>query len=245
MTIQITILGLGQVGGSIGLALAEHKENVKRVGHDKDPEIARAAMKAGDARFDGDRLAPVAWLHRVAHVRRAVERLQTVLLYDEALGRAPELRVAQLPFVAGERWAALAVPNGERLPAGKLSLVAHTPDPLDPAKPLAGLFVDEWVELVPAVTQTTGIAFNFDEPAAQPPQAVLLAVLPRGESRWGLDVLEAILLETLDLAQLRAVAPEQIAPNTDLEQILPALYFGLNLDNDTVSTDFRRATGTT
>ena len=47
MTIQITIIGLGQVGGSIGLALAEHKENVKRVGHDKDPEIARAAMKAG------------------------------------------------------------------------------------------------------------------------------------------------------------------------------------------------------
>ena len=54
-------------------------------------------------------------------------------------------------------------------------------------------------------------------------------------------MLESILLETLDLARLRAVAPEQIAPNTDLEQVLPALCFGLNLANDTVSTDFRRA----
>lgn len=202
-----------------------------------------AAMNAGDARFGGDRLAPVAWLHRMAHVRRAIERLQTVLLYGEALGRATDLRVAQLPFAADERWIALPAAAGKPLPAGKLSLVAHTPEPLDAARPLVGLFVDEWVELVPSVTQTTGIAFNFDEPAAQPPQAILLAVLPRGESRWGLDVLEAILLETLDLARLRAVAPEQIGSATDLDEILPALYFGLNLDNATVSTDFRRAAG--
>jgi prephenate dehydrogenase len=47
MTTQITIIGLGQIGGSIGLALASHKERVRRVGHDKDPEAARAAMKAG------------------------------------------------------------------------------------------------------------------------------------------------------------------------------------------------------
>ncbi len=47
MTIQITIIGLGQIGGSIGLALGAHKETVKRVGHDKEPEVARAAMKAG------------------------------------------------------------------------------------------------------------------------------------------------------------------------------------------------------
>ena len=46
MTVQITIIGLGQVGSSIGLALAEHK-SIKRVGHDKDMEAARAAQKAG------------------------------------------------------------------------------------------------------------------------------------------------------------------------------------------------------
>ena len=46
MTVQISIIGLGQVGGSIGLALAGQK-NIRRVGHDKDPEAARAAQKAG------------------------------------------------------------------------------------------------------------------------------------------------------------------------------------------------------
>ena len=46
MTVQITIIGLGQVGSSIGLALAGQK-NIKRVGHDKDYQIARLAQKNG------------------------------------------------------------------------------------------------------------------------------------------------------------------------------------------------------
>lgn len=47
MTVQITIIGLGQMGASIGLALAAHKQTLKRVGHDKNLETARAAQKAG------------------------------------------------------------------------------------------------------------------------------------------------------------------------------------------------------
>jgi prephenate dehydrogenase len=47
MTVQITIIGLGQIGASIGLALAEHKELLYRVGHDRDFKIAHQAEKAG------------------------------------------------------------------------------------------------------------------------------------------------------------------------------------------------------
>jgi len=47
MTVQITILGMGQIGTSIGLALAEHKELVLRVGHDKDIRIANQAKQMG------------------------------------------------------------------------------------------------------------------------------------------------------------------------------------------------------
>lgn len=45
MSVQITIIGLGQVGSSIGLALAGQK-NIKRVGHDKNFDTARASQKA-------------------------------------------------------------------------------------------------------------------------------------------------------------------------------------------------------
>jgi prephenate dehydrogenase len=47
MAIQITIIGLGQIGASIGMVLAEHKENINRVGHDLDPGVAKQALKRG------------------------------------------------------------------------------------------------------------------------------------------------------------------------------------------------------
>jgi len=47
MTIQVTIIGLGQVGASIGLALGEHKDAIRRLGHDREPAVAKQADKMG------------------------------------------------------------------------------------------------------------------------------------------------------------------------------------------------------
>jgi prephenate dehydrogenase len=47
MTVKITIIGLGQIGASMGLALANHKDQVTTLGHDKSPETARRAQKLG------------------------------------------------------------------------------------------------------------------------------------------------------------------------------------------------------
>jgi len=47
MTIRITIVGLGQIGASIGLALAEHGDMFRRTGHDRNLETARRAQKMG------------------------------------------------------------------------------------------------------------------------------------------------------------------------------------------------------
>lgn len=47
MTVQITIIGTGQIGASIGLALGEHKDVFVRVGHDKDIRVANHAKDMG------------------------------------------------------------------------------------------------------------------------------------------------------------------------------------------------------
>jgi len=47
MSVKIIIIGLGQIGGSIGLALAEHRNEVDRIGYDTNVEVARKAEKAG------------------------------------------------------------------------------------------------------------------------------------------------------------------------------------------------------
>ncbi len=47
MTVQITIVGLGQLGASVGLALGKRRSDIRRVGHDKSPEIAKMAQQKG------------------------------------------------------------------------------------------------------------------------------------------------------------------------------------------------------
>lgn len=46
-TIQITIVGLSQIGASVGLALSGKTELLRRVGFDRDPKIARQAERMG------------------------------------------------------------------------------------------------------------------------------------------------------------------------------------------------------
>jgi prephenate dehydrogenase len=47
MSVQITIVGLGQIGSSIGLALKAHNVNIRRVGHDKDSQAGKEAQRIG------------------------------------------------------------------------------------------------------------------------------------------------------------------------------------------------------
>jgi len=47
MAVQLTIVGLGQIGTSVGLALAEESEFIYRMGHDREIRAARRAEKLG------------------------------------------------------------------------------------------------------------------------------------------------------------------------------------------------------
>jgi len=55
MSVQIAIVGLGQIGASVGLALGKNRSDMRRVGHDKDPAVSRKAKKIGavdDTKFN-------------------------------------------------------------------------------------------------------------------------------------------------------------------------------------------------
>jgi prephenate dehydrogenase len=47
MAVQLTIVGMGQIGTSVGLALADQTEVIHRLGHDREIRIARRAEKMG------------------------------------------------------------------------------------------------------------------------------------------------------------------------------------------------------
>jgi len=86
------------------------------------------------------------------------------------------LTIAQLPFDDKDRWVGLPLKAGKSLPGGKLSLAVQSAAPINVRQPLAGLLIDEWVEVVPSPKETTGVALQYDQPNAPPPQTILLAV---------------------------------------------------------------------
>ena len=100
---------------------------------------------------------------------------------------------------------------------------------------MTGLLVDEWVEVVPNTRETTALAFQFDVPDACAPQSVLIAVPPVPGQDWTAETLRRVLMETLDLAKLRAVDTESLGAAA---QHLPGLYLAFNTEDHAVSTDF-------
>lgn len=198
-----------------------------------------SALAASVSVQDGDPLAVVTFHQRMARIREAVERLDDLLRYSEALGGEDSLTldVAQLPHQPNDRWVGLPARPDRPLASGKLSVIAHLASPVDFTRPVAGLMIDEWVEVVPSPTETTGVVFQSNQPDSCPPQAILLAVPPDPATAdtWTEASLVEIVQETIDLAHIRAVTPDLLG---ELGQYLPALYFPLNVAGDTISTDF-------
>jgi hypothetical protein len=203
-------------------------------------ELANALAASTQAQ-SGDPLAANTWFARYACVRNPLAQMGTCLQKSEVLGASARLNlsVAQLPYSAEDRWVALPLIPGTTLPPGKVSLVIHTINAIDTTQPLTGLCIDEWTEVVPNTQETTGITFQFDTPGACAPQTILIAVPPVPGQDWTAETLRHVLMETLDLAKLRAVDSSLLGAAA---QASPGLYLAFNAADDAVSTDFMSLT---
>ncbi len=205
-----------------------------------DPGL-RAALAADPAAIGADPAAVARWQQQLSHVRPGVSRLDLALLTAEVVSGAvlPVVGIAQVPAAAPDRWLALSPAAGAAPVAGRLALVGYvTGDPADTSLSWSGLLVDAWPERVPGTGVSTGVAIHHDDPKARAPQALLLAVCPDARRGWDDASLQAVLRETLGLAQARTVDLASVGP---VGQLLPALYFPFNLQQDTISVIFSRA----
>ncbi len=173
----------------------------------------------------GDAFASMRFLQRAARVRVGVERMHASMLLAESLAGAPFSlpAVSQWGATSGARWGGLdAAPPPSN---STLSFISWTPGTQPPGAQMAGLSIDEWIDVVPAASQTTGLAFDYSNPTARAPQAILLAVAPDAFPEWTLESLEGSVLEALDLAKIRGVDSDALVA---LGHYLPALYFPYN-----------------
>jgi hypothetical protein len=186
--------------------------------------------------------APAArtWLSRASRVRASAGALDATLSYADAVAEADGHRpfatfhATQLGGAAGERWVALPPVAGNAIPGGRVSLVVLTVDGDLPTGTVAGLLVDEWVEVVPSPEETTSVAFHYEAPSATAPQVWLLGVPPFGLERWGEADAVRIVEEALALARIRLVGMDDLA---GLGQLLPAIVTGENPQGDTIGLD--------
>lgn len=215
-------------------------------------------------------LALLEWLHGLGAVREPMNQLDKVLLIQNLLhpdAAVPlPLRPAQfsaVPPVSNqpEYWLGLSWPRAYTPPGDALSLVQWLPDAYDSVGTQCALWLDEWTETLPQATpaalatpttaqdppqgtQSTSLAFHYDQPNSEAPQAMLLVVSPRSNpTTWTIDDLLGAVNETLDLAKKRTVEPDALA-FTPLATVLPAMVAPVAQQAVTFTLDLGRTNGT-
>ncbi|MCC7205945.1 MAG: hypothetical protein IT323_01475, partial [Anaerolineae bacterium] len=188
-------------------------------------EVANAYAGRAGLLAGAPALAVDEWLQGVSLVRPKAAALETLRLlaeaFDPASAGAAGVTVMQLPHGPADRWLALPFDPSQPIPGDKLSILLQTRPGYDPAQPQGGLILDEWTEVIPRQEETTGIAFHFNRPNAEAPNALLLAIAPDRTGAWRWQDLVDCLHETLELAKQRAVEPDHI-DRTAYAQLLPA-----------------------
>jgi hypothetical protein len=102
-----------------------------------------------------------------------------------------------------------------------------------------GLLVDEWTEVIPGTTETTGIAFHYDRPNSEPPQCWLLALSPGTGGAWSWTDLLGAVTDALDSARLRAIEPVHLE-RTPYSWFLPATVSAYTFPEISISNNLLR-----
>jgi hypothetical protein len=209
---------------------------VSAVGYSQSGQLTAHAQASGH-----DPLPVDDWLHGVARVRDKMRHWENVALLGDVLrpGTSFELTPLQLPFAAGESWLALEVPPAPTIDSDRLLYTAHFATPFAAGDALAGLLVDEWTEVIPASTETTGIAFHYDRPNAEPPQAWVLALSAVRDGAWHWDELLGAVTDALESAQRRAIEPGHIE-GTPYSWFAPATMSAYSFPEVTISNIYLR-----
>jgi hypothetical protein len=183
------------------------------------------------------------WLYGVARIRPNMHSWEQLLMLTSAFGVAsPVLVPAQFPYESAPSWVALQYPDSYVLDSDRLLYTAQYVAPFDKTSRQCGMLIDEWTEVIPATTRTTGIAFNYNRPNNEASQCFLLVTPATGSGTWVWDDLLGAVNETLDLAKKRAVEPVQLDA-TPYSCFLPATVMAVTYYGISITTSLAAANG--
>ena len=183
------------------------------------------------------------WLYGAARVRPMLRAWETTVMLAGALGQSePSLLPIQFPFEASAPWLAMQFPSTYTISDDHLLYTAQYAAPFDKTARQCGLLLDQWSEVIPATTRTTGITFNYARPDNEAPQSMLLVTPASAGATWQWADLVGALNETLDLAKKRSVEPSRM-DSTAYAPLLPATVMAVTLYGISITTILAAANG--
>ena len=91
---------------------------------------------------------------------------------------------------------------------------------------IAGLVVDFWVEKIPYRQQTAALAFSYDQPDAEPPQAILVGVSTlQGKHHWSEKRMLKTIRSAMHQVKTRAVEPEHLYQDKWTSCLFPLIHY--------------------
>jgi hypothetical protein len=190
------------------------------------------------------------WMQQAAHVRPRLAQWEYIRTLHESLQPEAEtlgLLPVQVPYRSKDSWLAVEFPETFEdgtpfnITHDTLSITVHGATSAFTNGKQSGLLVDDWTETIPVKEEITGITFNYNQPNATAPQALLLAVAPKVTGKWSWDDLVGILHNTLNRAKQRAVEPALLdtLSKPEVGVMLPALLANFSQYDLDIALDYR------
>lgn len=98
----------------------------------------------------------------------------------------------------------------------------------DAEQPLiAAVVFDHWIERIPYRDQTAGLSFYYDQPDAEAPQTLLMAVSTKEGARnhWSEEMLLRTIRSTMHLVKSRAVEPDHLREHPWTSAVFPLISY--------------------
>lgn len=192
----------------------------------------------GDNYSNVDRLGLDEWLCDVAEVRDGMRCFHQVDMFDSAMKETVR-NAAIVQFHVKEngesgydlgQWLGTTV-SDESILHDADSLVVYDKDLFSPGtaqdlknQVFKGIVFDSWLEYIPYKKSQAGLAFHFDQPDNEAPQAMLYCMHPKRSGTWTEDLLLKIFHSTYQTLMNRLVDPDLVYKDEELSTLFPLIF---------------------
>ena len=203
---------------------------------DENVPIADLAGQAAGNRFENiDRMELEAMMGDLAQVEQPMMNLHQLRLFQKCDDiDAPGIVPMQLASVENnievKQWLGTTVASEDDV-RDAFTYIVMSPEQFVEASSeqeplLAGIVIDHWIERIPYRDQTAAVAFGYDQPDAEAPQTLLLAVATKDNNKgWNEKMLVNSIKSAIHMVKCRTVSPDLLSKDGWASGLFPLLEY--------------------